>query len=73
MSQLGELVTGIRADRPPARRAPPAGRTPAQGRARYTFLWLAMGGAVVLLGVSHVLWINRQRGVRRHLLKKRSI
>jgi mono/diheme cytochrome c family protein len=46
--------------------------TPAQEPARYTFLWLAMGGAVVLLSLSHVLWINRQRGVRRRLLRDHS-
>jgi mono/diheme cytochrome c family protein len=51
-----------------------AGQTaPAQEPVRYTFLWLALGGTVVLLGLSHVLWINRQRGVRRRLLKERSI
>lgn len=46
------------------------GATPAQEQARYTFVWVAVGGALVLLGLSHILWINRQRGVRKPLVKR---
>lgn len=43
---------------------------PAQEPARYTFLWIAMAGALALLGLSHVLWINRHRGVRKPLVRR---
>ena len=46
------------------------GAAPAQEPARYTFVWVAIGGALVLLGLSHVLWINRHRGVRKPLVKR---
>lgn len=38
--------------------------------ARYTFLWIAIGGALFLLGVSHLIWITRHRGVRKPLVQR---
>lgn len=44
--------------------------TPAQEPTRYTFVWVALGGAAVLLGLSHLLWIGRHRGVRKPLVSR---
>lgn len=44
--------------------------TPAQEPARYTFVWVALGGTLMLLGLSHVLWINRHRDVRKPLVRR---
>jgi mono/diheme cytochrome c family protein len=43
---------------------------PAQMPVRYTFVWVALAGALVLLGFSHVLWIGRHRGVRKPLVSR---
>jgi len=34
----------------------------------YNFLWVGLGGSVVLLGLCHVTWINRRKGVRKPLV-----
>lgn len=34
----------------------------------YNFLWIGLGGSVLLLGLGHITWINRRKGVRKPLV-----
>jgi cytochrome oxidase assembly protein ShyY1 len=43
---------------------------PAQETYTYTFVWIALGAALAFLGISHLIWRNRQRGVRKPLVRR---
>lgn len=44
--------------------------TPAAEPERYTFVWVGVAGALAMLGVAHLVWLNRHRGVRRPLVRR---